>query len=229
MSIGKYFGGVWKIFASITLALFIVSVIIYGLDINVSQPETNKKTIFSHLENERSTRHYFEINDSICFVVDTERLEGNTVVGVRSYKPNHIPFCYFCGANRSTYGYEHGFYLDDPYRYGDLVYSIEPYDWDDGEFPLNSFLTFDLKTGEEGSVMSLDKIVVDATNSKYRVKEAYLLENYGLLSYYRNESCQIAFAVIFVLTAGLLLGAMIGVPIRVYKFRKAERKNNPPK
>lgn len=223
MGIGKYFGGVWKIFASITLSLFVLSVIIYGLDLNVSQPETNKKTIFSHLENERSTRHYFAINDSVCFVVNTAEKKGETVVSVRSYKPNHIPFCYFCGANRSSYGSEHGIYLNNPFLFGDLVYSIEPYEYEDGEVPLGAYQTFNVKTGEEGYVENLNEIVEIAYDSKYRVKEAYLIENYGLLSFYENESCQIAFGVIFVLVAGLLLGAMIGVPIRIYKFKKQER------
>ena len=72
----------------------------------------------------------------------------------------------------------------------------------------------------------IEDIAPDAADSKYRVQETYLLENYGLLSFYENESCQIAFGVIFVLVAGLLIGAMIGVPIRVYRFRKHERKNS---
>ena len=103
MSIGKYFGGVWNIFASISLTLFILSVIIYGLDLTVSQPETNKKTITSHLENERSTRHFFALNDSVCFIVDTEEAINDRVVAIRSYTPNFIPFCYFSKPNFISY------------------------------------------------------------------------------------------------------------------------------
>ena len=224
MSIGKYFGGVWKIFASITLTLFILSVIIYGLDLTVSQPETNRKTITSHLENERSTRHFFALNDSVCFIVDTEEAEKDRVVAMRSYTPNFIPFCYFCGYNRSTYGYEHGIYLDEPFKYGNIIYSQIPYDYNDGDIPFGTFQTYDIITGEEGYVEKIADIAPDASDSKYRIQETYLLENHGLLSFYENESCQIAFGVIFVLVAGLLLGAMIGVPIRVYRFRKRERK-----
>ncbi len=224
MGIGKYFGGVWKIFASITLTLFILSVIIYGLDLNVSQPETNKQTITSHLENERSTRHYFELNDSICFVVDTEEAKEDRVVTMKSYTTNFVPFCYFCGYNRGTYRYEYGIYIDEPYMYGDFVYTKIPYDYDDGEIPFGSFQTYNFKTGKDGYVEQLEDIGPDAANNKYRVTEDYLLENNGLISYYENESCQIAFGVIFVLVAGLLLGAMIGVPIRVYRFRKQAKK-----
>lgn len=225
MGIGKYFGTLWKLFAKITLTLFIISVIIYGLDITVSQPETNKKTIYSHLQNERSTHHYFALNDSVCFLVNTAEAEGEEVLMIRSYTRNHIPFCFFCGWNRDTYGYEGGVHLYEPHMYGDLIYTQEAYEYEDGEFPLNSYQTYNTKTGESSYVKDLTEIAPDADSDKYRVREADLLENYGLLSFYQSESCQIAFAVIFVLTAGLILGAMIGVPIRVYKFKKEAKRN----
>jgi hypothetical protein len=223
----KIFGEAWVYFAYFTLTLFIPSVFIYGLDLSAGDPDVKDKDInlYNYMSNERSTVFHFKVNEEFKFMIDREAPEAERVIGLGMYKPNHFPFCYFCGYYRSPYGYEKSRGFPNPYRHGDMAYSVEPEESDYYGLPPGSYATFNLKTEEFGHVMSLDEIAPDADNPKHRLQESYVLENYSLMSFYdhEDEDCQIAFGLITCLVGILIIWALFSVPIRYYKRRKQNR------
>jgi hypothetical protein len=187
-------GSFWMLSFVILTVLFVISVIIYGFDI---QSSGGRKALTSQIKNEGKTNYYYRITDEFAFGVFADREAGDMDVHITTYTENYIPFCFFCGYYTGDPDDDRGF--NQPYRMGDVVYSTWINFDSRDHAPDSTYSTYNLKTDEYGYVYSLDEIGPNADSDAYLVTREYISENYDEISYSSadDEDCMIAFGAVF--------------------------------
>ena len=204
-------GGVWIYSAMIVTVLFVISIVIYGLDIKSSG---SRKALTRELKNEGKINYYYRIDDTFALGVFSDREPGELDIHVTAYTQNFIPFCYFCGYYAGSPDDNRGFL--QPYRQGDLLYAIEPLAEAYMGLPEGAYATLNVKTGEFSHVMNLSEIHSDALNDKYRVTREYVSTNFDEMSYSSSddEDCFIAFGAVFLSYFILIIWGLFAILFR---------------
>ena len=207
-------GPFWTLSFVILTVLFIISLVIYGFDI---QSSGSRKALTSQIKNEGKTNFYYRINDEFAFGVFTDMEPGEMDVHITTYTQNYIPFCFFCGYYTGDPEDDRGF--NQPYRVGDLVYSTRMNINSRDHAPDSTYSTYNLKTNEYGYVQSLEEIAPNADSDTHLVSREYISENYDEISYSSadDEDCMIAFGAVFLGYSILLVWAIFA-----FLFRKSK-------
>ena len=208
-------GAFWLLAFALITALFLISIIIYGFDI---QSNGGRKALTSQLKNEGKTNYFYQFNDHVAFGVFADREPGEYDVILTTYTRNYIPFCYVCGYYMGDPDDDNGF--GQPYMQGEMIYTIEALDEVYKGYPEGAYQTFNMTTAEFSYVMNLDDIGPDVADEKYRINREWVSTHYDEISYSSSddEDCFIAFGAVFL---GYIILIVWGIPAILFRRPKS--------
>lgn len=203
----------FKFTLGLVTTLFIGCLIVFGFDLNASVGGKNFEDLIS---NESTSDFFFKINEEYMFSVYTD--EGE-VFGFRvsHYKPNYVPFCFFCGRHQPGGGPG----IDSPSQKGDILYATEPTEYSYDGIPEGVYPYLNLSASKFGYADDIKEMLgADAKSKKHRLTPADVARNYDVLSVASSddEDCQIGFAAI--IASYILLTPWFIINLVVYRKRK---------
>ena len=205
-------GYIWGLVFRIITVYYIYCIVIYSFDISISKGG-RKNALVSMVTNSDSFIEYYAVDDLYGFTVDTEmNMIEHDVESVGSYETTMIPFCFTCG----WYAPSDGFHILQPYKKGDILYTIEASEWAEDGLPIGTYETFNMKTRKSGYVESLNEIGRNADDIKYRVTKEFVMSNYDEISYsgYDDEDCLFAFITAYIIYGILLIWGIFAIIFR---------------
>jgi len=208
------FSAIWQLAFVIVFILTIITVVIHGFDLKTSKGG-RKHILLSLVSNSGSSHSFYPANEAYGFTLDTYYDGEVFVQSFSTYDKNDFPHCYTCGYYDDTYGLE----LSDPHKIGNVVYTINQTEYDDGFVPIGHYGTYNLETKTVGSVADLSEIHPNAENAadeKYKVDPGYVTDNFEEVSYAGLGAwdCESAYSNLYILYGILLFWGLLEILIR---------------
>lgn len=206
-------GGAWLYSFGLVTSIAIVASFIYGFDITNKQTGV-RRAITGQMENEATVNFFYRIDDTFAFAVFSDREEGEMDISFGTYRRNGFPYCFTCGYYTADGEDDRGFL--EPYKKGNLVYSIEALDQGEFGIPKGAFPVYDLKKRKYTYVKDLNEIAEDAASKKYKLTRQYVSNHYNEISYESSddEDCFIVFSAVFLCYIILAIWGLLAIAFR---------------